>query len=94
MPSPFPVALGWKSGQTPISTSPIAVDPQIPPNTYIVSLFVLPLHIYDNDPHPEPWDGLTVSTSEDLTTFSITLSGGPRDSIQFFMWQVTYAYYA
>jgi len=93
MPAPFPRVLGWVSGTVNNSSPPMTVQPSLPEGAYIVSVLVLPIHIYDKDPHPEPWDGLQVATDSALRQFTITPGGNPRDSIDFFMWQVTYGYF-
>lgn len=76
----------------PRGSLPLCIDPGLPTNTSIISVIVLPIHVYDKDPHPEPWDGLIVETDDERRTFTISPSGTPRDSIDFLMWQLTYGY--
>lgn len=88
------VPSGWISGYVPNTLDKqesIYVDPGLPPGDTILGLTLLPIHIFDNDPHPEPFPGLTVDFAPFGREFLIRASTyNPRDSIQFFEWQVTY----
>jgi len=85
---------GWISGyvkNTLEQDGSIYISPGIPVGTTILSLTILPIHIYSNDPHPEPFPGLTVNFAAFGREFLIRADPyDPRDSIQFFEWQVTY----
>jgi len=86
-----PRKLGWISGQTSNPNLPVSIKPAIPDGKGIVSVNVLPIHLYKNDPKPEPWPGLRVKfpTPDSFEIYSV--KDDPRDSIDWFMWQVTYA---
>jgi hypothetical protein len=86
-----PVNPGWISGVTANATIPTTITPAIPAGKGIVSVTVLPIHIFRNDPKPEPWPGLRVSfpTRQSFTIFADKLDHS--DSIDWFEWQVTYA---
>jgi hypothetical protein len=89
-------ATGWLSGTAPNTLAPgkpIPVDPQLPAGTVILGVCVLAMHVAGNDPHPEPFPSLRVEFTTNARLFSLTCERvDPRDSVQFFMWQVTYGH--
>lgn len=74
------------------TTFTFRIQPTLAANEFISSLVLLPLHIYDNDPHPEPWDSLSVDFASTGQSFVVYNTGAPaRDSIDMITW---YAYIA
>jgi len=86
-----PTRIGWNSGVTGSADLPARINPTIPPGFGIVSVTVLPIHIYKNDPKPEPWPGLRVDFPTPQSFTIQAVANDPRDSIDWFEWQVTYA---
>lgn len=55
----------------------------------IQSIVLLPIHLYDNDPHPEPWPSMGVDIAATGSSFTVyNVSGPPRDAIDFIAWYV------
>jgi hypothetical protein len=86
-----PARPGWISGVTQNATIPVTITPLVPEGKGIVSVTVLPIHIYSNDPKPEPWPGLRVSFPTRQTFTIHAEKVDPRDGVDWFEWQVTYA---
>ncbi len=86
-----PARIGWLSGVTGNAELPMQVTPAVPAGYGIVSVTVLPIHIYDNDPKPEPWPGLRVKFPTPQSFTIQAVQNNPRDSISWFEWQVSYA---